>query len=165
MSELHAVFGAGGGAGKALVRMLVAQGKQVRAVTRSGQAAVPPGVENVRADAADPGAALRASKGARVIYHCVNVPYAEWEDTLPAVLESLIQAAGSEGATLVYCDNLYMYGQVRGPMTETTAEAATSGKGKLRGRMAGQLLEAHAAGGNRLMRGRAPFGAQELRVG
>ena len=155
MSELHVVFGAGGGAGNALVRALVAQGERVRAVTRSGHAAVPPGVENVRADAADPAPALLASQGAQVIYHCVNVPYAEWEQTLPAVLENLLQAAETEGATLVYCDNLYMYGRVGGPTTEATAEAAASGKGKLRGRLANQVLEAHAGGRVRATVGRA----------
>lgn len=155
MSDLHVVFGAGGGAGNALVRALVAREERVRAVTRSGRADVPPGVENMRADAADPASALRASEGAQVIYHCVNVPYAEWEETLPAVLESLIQAAGSEGATLVYCDNLYMYGRVQRPMTEVTAEAATSGKGRLRGRLAAQVVEAHVDGRVRATIGRA----------
>ena len=153
--SLHAVFGAGGGAGNALVRALAAQGENVRAITRSGRAEVPPGVENVRADAGEPQSARQACSGASVVYHCVNVPYEEWEATFPRVMDSLIAAAGAAGATLVYCDNLYMYGRVQGEMRETTPAAATSGKGLLRGRLADRVLAAHAAGLVRAAIGRA----------
>lgn len=145
MAELHVVFGASGGAGGALVRALAAQGKEVRAVSRS-PADLPMGVVGVRADALDPRATLEATKGATVVYHCVNVPYAQWDEQLPRVMDNLVAAAANANATLVYMDNLYMYGLPTGPMTESTPEAATSRKGKLRSRLAARLLERHEAG-------------------
>ncbi|QDO89984.1 hypothetical protein FNH13_18025 [Ornithinimicrobium ciconiae] len=51
--ELHVVIGASGGTGSALVRELCKRGRRVRAVNRSGQVDVPPGVDVVAADARD----------------------------------------------------------------------------------------------------------------
>ena len=50
--ELHVIFGASGGVGGAVVRELVAQGKRVRGVTRSGKGDVPAGVALVAGDVA-----------------------------------------------------------------------------------------------------------------
>jgi nucleoside-diphosphate-sugar epimerase len=142
---VHAVFGASGGAGSAVVRALTERGEEVRAVTRGG-GELPAGVEDVRADARDADAAGRAAAGASVVYHCVNVPYPSWPAVLPDVMDSLIRAAGDAGARLVYCDNLYMYGRVRGPITESTPRTADGPKGRLRARLAETLIEAHGKG-------------------
>lgn len=160
MSELHVVFGASGGAGGAVVRALAASGARVRAVSRSGRGSYPEGVEAVRADATDAAAAREAGHGADVMHHCVNVPYSEWVATLPAVMTSLVAAAEESGARLVYCDNLYMYGEVEGPITEETPRRATGVKGRLRIELADRLLEAHAAGRVRavIVRGSDFFG-------
>jgi nucleoside-diphosphate-sugar epimerase len=154
VSELHVVFGAGGSAGGAVVRELAARGKAVRAVTRSGRADVPPGVENARADATDVASARAACAGAAVVYHCVNVPYSEWYTTLPRVMDALIAAAADAGAILVCCDNLYMYGRVNRPLMEDLPYAATTRKGQLRARLANHLLEEHVAGRVRATIGR-----------
>jgi NAD(P)-dependent dehydrogenase (short-subunit alcohol dehydrogenase family) len=47
--HLHVVIGAGGGAGNAVVRVLVAQGKRVRAVGRHPLTSRPAAVESRRA--------------------------------------------------------------------------------------------------------------------
>ena len=152
--DLHVVFGASGGAGGAIVRELVSRGKRVRAVTRSGGGDLPTGVEAVRADAADTVGARQACAGATVVYHAVNVPYPAWAETLPPVMDGLIDAAGAAGATLVYADNLYAYGPVDRPMTEEMPPAATTRKGQLRARLAETLLAAHRAGTVRAVIGR-----------
>ena len=154
MSELSVVLGAGGGAGQAVVRQLVAQGKPVRAVTRSGEGDWPDGAEPVRADAANPDAAREVCAGAAVVYHCVNVPYPRWTETLPGVMDSVIAAAEAVDAALVYCDNLYGYGPVDGPITEDSPRRAEGAKGRLRNRLTDTLLEAHAAGRVQAMIGR-----------
>ncbi len=151
---MNVVLGAGGGAGQAVVRQLVARGEPVRAVTRSGQGHWPDGVETHRADVADPGAAREACAGAAVVYHCVNVPYPLWTDALPPIMDSVIAAAGAADATLVYCDNLYAYGPVAGPITEDAPIRPEGPKGRLRARLAEQLLEAHTAGRVRATIGR-----------
>jgi nucleoside-diphosphate-sugar epimerase len=153
-SDLHVVFGASGGARGAIVRELAKRGKRVRAVTRSGGGDLPTGVEAVRADAANRAEARRACEGATVVYHAVNVPYPAWAETLPPVVDGLIDAAGAAGATLVYADNLYAYGPVERPMTEETPAAATTRKGQLRARLAETLLAAHRAGTVRAVIGR-----------
>lgn len=150
---LHIVFGAGG-AGGALIRELAAQGKAVRAVTRSGRGDVPAGVEIIAADAADPASARAACARAAVVYHAVNVPYPAWPDVLPPVMDSLIAAAGKSNATLVYVDNAYAYGPVDRSMTEDMPAAATTKKGRLRARLAETLLAAHRAGTVRAVIGR-----------
>ncbi|MGK7312946.1 MAG: NAD-dependent epimerase/dehydratase family protein [Candidatus Longimicrobiales bacterium M2_2A_002] len=154
MSETSVVLGAGGGAGQAVVRQLAARGEPVRAVTRSGEGDWPDGTEIARADAGDPAATRDACAGAVVVYHCVNVPYPRWTETLPGVMDSVIAAAGAADATLVYCDNLYGYGPVDGPITEDTPRRAEGAKGRLRNRLADTLLEAHAAGRVRATIGR-----------
>jgi nucleoside-diphosphate-sugar epimerase len=145
VDELHVVFGAGGGAGGAVVRALAETGQEVRAVTRSG-GTLPAGVEDVRADARDRDAVRRACEEATVVYHCVNVPYGDWEAVLPGIMDALIDGASRAGARLVYCDNLYMYGPVSGPIREDSPARATGAKGRLRIRLADTLLAAHADG-------------------
>ena len=145
-NDVHVVFGANGGSGAAIVRQLVAQGKRVRAVSRSGGTAADSQVEVVRADASDPASARAACKGATAIYHCVGVPYTEWAARLPPMLESLISAAGATDAPLVYVDNLYMYGPQDRPLTEDMPNRATGRKGVLRAQLAKRLLAAHARG-------------------
>jgi nucleoside-diphosphate-sugar epimerase len=152
---LHMVFGANGGLGHAVVRQLAEQGKRVRAVTRSGQAAVPPGVELVQADARDPAAARQASAGAGVIYHAINVPYDRWLEVLPAIMENLIAAAASANARLVYGDNLYMYGKVTGPLHEGLPYRPMGKKGQLRAQLADRLIAAHREGQVQAAIGRA----------
>lgn len=151
--DLHVVFGSGG-AGGAIVRELAAQGKRVRAVTRSSRGSVPAGVEWVTADAADPASTKAACAGAAVVYHAVNVPYPAWPQALPPVMSSLIAGAGAANATLVYVDNAYAYGPVNRPMTEAMPDAATTKKGRLRAQLAATLLAAHQAGNVRAVIGR-----------
>lgn len=151
---MNVVLGAGGGAGGAVVRQLVAQGKPVRAVTRTGTGSWPDAVESVRADVAEPAAARVACAGAVVVYHCVNVPYPKWTTVLMRVMDSVIAAAEAADATLVYCDNLYGYGPVDRPMTEDSPLRAEGPKGRLRNRLADRLLEAHGGGHVRATIGR-----------
>lgn len=154
-NELHVVFGATGGAGSALIRELIAGGKRVRAVSRSGKSDGTPGVEVVKGDAADPASARAASAGATTIYHAINVPYQHWYTQLPLLMHNLIDAAASANARLVYIDNLYMYGQVNGAITEDRPNAATTRKGPLRAELAQTLLDAQRSGKVRATIGRA----------
>lgn len=75
--ELHVVIGASGGTGSAIVRELVARGKRVRGVNRSGHANVPSVIEMVRADATNPDNIREVCQGATVVYNCVNPPFAQ----------------------------------------------------------------------------------------
>jgi NAD(P)-dependent dehydrogenase (short-subunit alcohol dehydrogenase family) len=79
--QLHVVLGATGGAGGALVRELAGRGHRVRAVSRKPAAALPEGVEQLTADAADPAQTRTACQGATVVYHCVQRAFGPLEPT------------------------------------------------------------------------------------
>lgn len=153
--ELHVVFGGNGGAGGALVRELASRGRKVRAVSRSGRWDFPAGVEAVRGDATDAARAREVAAGAAVVYHAANVPYPDWAEVLPPMLEGIIGGAAAAGAKLVFVDNLYMYGTTDGPITEDLPPNATTRKGALRARLAERVLDAHRAGTVRAVIGRA----------
>ena len=150
---LHVVFGATGAIGGAVVGELVRAGRRVRAVSRSGQA--PEGAQGAAADASDPAQAARMAAAASVIYHCANPPYTQWPELFPALTSSILGAAESSGAKLVFADNLYAYGPVDGPLREDLPAAAHGRKGQIRAEMAAQLLAAHRDGRARVAIGRA----------
>jgi uncharacterized protein YbjT (DUF2867 family) len=107
---LHVVFGATGAIGGAVVGELLRKGRSVRAVSRGGRA--PAGAQGVAADAADASQAAAAAEGAAVVYHCASPPYTKWPELFPALTRSILGAAESSGAKLVFADNLYAYGPV-----------------------------------------------------
>lgn len=155
MEVLHVVLGATGGAGSAVVRELVSRGRRVRAVSRSGRGEALPGVERVTADVSDAASLRTACAGATIVYHCANIPYPEWSVRLLPIARNVVAACADAGATMVFMDNLYMYGRVTGPMTEATPRNPHGKKGRLRARLEELLLEAHRSGRARVIIGRA----------
>lgn len=129
---LHVVFGAGQ-VGSGLVKVLLERGHQVRVVRRSAQPV--PGAELAVGDARDAVFAAEATRGAAVVYHCMNPSAytgAAWESEFPRLGEALIAAAVANDAKLVCLDNLYGYGIVEGRRTEGTPLAAEGRKGRVR---------------------------------
>jgi nucleoside-diphosphate-sugar epimerase len=109
----------------------------------------------VRGDATDATGLQAICRQAAVVYHCVNVPYTEWHRKLLPIAEAVVGAAAAAGAKLVVMDNLYAYGPVDGPMTETTPRAAQGRKGRLRARLEEFFLGVHRMGRVRVTIGRA----------
>jgi nucleoside-diphosphate-sugar epimerase len=150
---LHVVFGATGAIGGAVAGELLREGRNVRAVSRRGR--VPKGAQGVAADAADPAEAAAAAAGAAVVHHCASPPYTRWPELFPALTRSILAAAESSGAKLVFADNLYAYGPVDGPLREDPPALAHGRKGRVRAEMAAELLGAHRDGRVRVAIGRA----------
>ncbi|MEZ4401261.1 MAG: NAD-dependent epimerase/dehydratase family protein [Kofleriaceae bacterium] len=144
---LHVILGAGQ-IGPLVAARLLALGYRVRMVRRGRFGAeVPPGVTTANADVNDPIALDAAVAGATAIYHCVNPPYTAWASQLMPMTHAIIGAAQRAGAHLVVLDNLYMYGRAPGGrMTEATALAPCSRKGRLRAEAAAALEAARARG-------------------
>jgi nucleoside-diphosphate-sugar epimerase len=153
VDSAHVVYGATGGIGGALLGELLRRGKTVRAVSRSG--AAPVGAEGAAVDAANAAEAAAAASGAGVVYHCVNPGYTQWPELLPPVSRSILGAAESSGAKLVYADNLYAYGPVEGPLREDLPTAASGPKGRTRVEVAEEMLAAHREGRVRVTIARA----------
>ncbi len=151
----HVIFGTGA-IGLARMDALRRRGETVRLVNRSGAARVPDGVEVVGGNAADPQFTTAVTRGARVVYQTLNPPYSRWSQEFPALQAGVLAAAQAAGARLVSMENVYLYGRPAGqPLTETRAHAAHTRKGKLRARMAEELMAAHHAGRVEVAAGRA----------
>ena len=146
------VLGAAGGIGAHVVEALLAQGRSVRAVTRTATP-LSDGVEPVLADLRDPAALRAAVAGADVVVHAAQPAYTRWPQEFPALTAAIADAA--EGTRLVFADNLYGYGPVDGPLTEDLPGAATDVKGRVRVAMAEDLLRRHRAGRLEVVLGRA----------
>jgi nucleoside-diphosphate-sugar epimerase len=151
---LHVVVGTGP-LGLAIVRRLVRNGERVRAINRSGQAELPPGVELVAADASDGSRLAQALAGGTILCHCASTPYHTWPKTLPPIMTAVIQVAAATDARIVYGDNLYAYGPVAGPLTEDLPYRPRGANARMRAELAATLMEAHGNGLVRATIGRA----------
>lgn len=146
MSDIHVVVGAGP-VGQATATRLAERGDQVLLASRSGGGREVPGVRRVAADASDAEALARLAEGAVAIYNCVNPPsYTVWQQQWPPIAAAMLTAAERSGAVLGIAGNLYPYGPVDVPMTESLPDAATGPKGALRGRIWADALAAHREG-------------------
>jgi nucleoside-diphosphate-sugar epimerase len=151
----HVIFGTGA-IGLATLDALRRRGETARLVNRSGTAPVPDDVEVLGGDASDPAFTTAAANGAQVVYQTLNPPYHQWVELFPALQASVLAAAQATGARLVSMENVYLYGPPAGqPLTETRPDTAQTKKGKLRARMARELLAAHEAGNVQVAIGRA----------
>jgi nucleoside-diphosphate-sugar epimerase len=151
----HVVLGAGA-VGMAVVEALVRRGESVRIVNRSGLREPIAGVQSATGDITDPAFAASSTQGARVIYQALNPPYHRWGQEFPGLQAAAIAAAQAAGARLVVMDNVYMYGRANGrPFTEDRAVDAHTRKGRVRARMARDLMAAHDAGRVQVTVGRA----------
>jgi uncharacterized protein YbjT (DUF2867 family) len=126
-SNLHVVFGSGP-LGLSVVDELLQQGAKVRVVNRSGKADVPDQVEVVQADINDPSQAVQACKDAAYVYQCAQPPYHQWVEKFPQLHQNILEASAAAGARLIIGDNLYMYGEVDGPIHEELPYTATTRK-------------------------------------
>jgi nucleoside-diphosphate-sugar epimerase len=142
---LHVIVGAGP-VGTATAKLLAGNGEQVRIVTRSGGGPDHPAIERVAADASDAEQLSKLSTGAVALYNCANPLYHRWLTDWPPLAAALLTATENSGAVLTIADNLYGYGPVDGPITESTPLAATHPKLKLRADMWREALAAHEAG-------------------
>ena len=94
------------------------------------------------ADLLNAGQTAEAVKGSEIVYLAAGLPYKAkiWSEQWPIIMRNVIDACKMHQAKLVFFDNAFMYGQVKGIMTEETAFNAVSSKGKTRGNIAQMLL-------------------------
>ncbi len=95
------------------------------------------------ADLLNAGQTAEAVKGSEIVYLAAGLPYKAkiWKEQWPVIMRNVIDACKMHQAKLVFFDNVYMYGQVKGIMTEETPFNAVSIKGKARARVAQMLLD------------------------
>jgi len=155
MTDRHVVVGAGA-AGQAVASHLAERGSHVTIVTRSGTDTGIGGVEHVAADASDADSLTSVLSDADVLYNCANPgAYTKWMAVWPPLASAMLTVAERTGTTYAITGNLYPYGPLDEPMTESHPDAATDKKGKLRAGMWADALAAHRDGRVRAVEVRA----------
>jgi len=143
---MHTILGAGGAIGSLLRNELRDRGEPIRLVGRNVSPAG--ATEAVRADLSRLQETVEAVAGSAVVYLVVGLKYElrVWRELWPRVMSNAIEACKRANAKLVFFDNVYMYGKVRGPMTEGTPFNPCSKKGEIRAKIATMLLDEVKAG-------------------
>src|SRR5690625_1940146 len=132
------VLGATGGMGYALVNELVSREVHVTAFARNevklkqmfgGESFV----TLFQGDAFSQIDLDTATEVNEVIFHAINLPYADWQTELPKLTKNIIASVKKNGAKLAIVDNVYSYGRSFGKkINETTVKTPHTKKGKIR---------------------------------
>ena len=145
MSGIHVVVGAGP-VGKALAELLANDGESVIVITRSGSGPTHKNITRAAADISDLSKLLEIAPKAVAIYNCANPEYSKWAKEWPPMAAAFLGYAEKTGAVLVTCSNLYGYGPVDVPMTESLPLNASGVNGKVRAKMWMDAKALHDAG-------------------
>lgn len=142
----HIILGAGGAIGNILARTLLSHGEKVRLVSRSERHLE--GAESAKADLTDARGTLDVVEDMSVVYLLPGLPYdfSIWQKTWPMIMKNAIEACSAKNSRLIFFDNVYAYGKVDGPMTESSPINPSSRKGELRAKIADELLSAAKGG-------------------
>lgn len=137
------ILGAGGAIADELLGAITLRGKgeSVRLVSRT--ALKRRGCEAVAADLTRPEDVQRAVEGSDLVYLVAGLEYntSVWRESWPRIMQNVIDACTRQQCRLVFFDNVYMYGPVKGKMTEESPFCPTSKKGEVRAKIALSLLD------------------------
>ena len=144
---MQTILGANGVIGRELSRQLASYTARIRQVSRT-PGRVNPTDQLMSADLLDAGATASAVAGSSIVYLVAGLKYdyRVWQEQWPVVMRNTIDACKRHHAALVFFDNVYAYGRVDGPMTETTPYNPTSRKGEVRARIATMLMDEARSG-------------------
>src|SRR5690625_3239276 len=132
------VLGASGGMGYALVCELVSRGYEVTAFARNKDRLEQlflkePNVTLYPGNAFSMTELDDAVEGNDVIFHAINLPYADWQTKLPKLTKNIIATAKKNKARLAIVDNIYSYGRSLGDkVKESTPKQPHTKKGNIR---------------------------------
>jgi nucleoside-diphosphate-sugar epimerase len=154
---MHTILGAGGAVANALTRELSNHNETIRLISRKPISNPNKNVSWKKADLLNYAELLGASKGSSVIYLTAGLIYDKniWKAQWPVIMRNVINVAKETQARLIFFDNVYMYGLVNGPMTETTPYNPCSAKGEVRAAIATKLMDEAKAGNIRASIARA----------
>ncbi len=143
---LHTILGANGTIATELIPILQSSGEKIRLVSRNPKKI--DGTEIIAADVLNREQVFQAVKGSDIVYLLVGLQYSikVWRTSWPAIMRNTIDACKTYNAKLVFFDNVYMYGKVKGKMTESTPFNPCSEKGKVRAEIDEMLLKEMKSG-------------------
>jgi len=151
---MHTILGINGISGHGLATALKEKGLPVRGVGRSAGKGP---WEHTKANVLDAAELLRALAGSETVYLVVGLDYniKVWQRDWPIVMSNTIEACLAHGSKLVFMDNVYAYGYVRGVMREDQPLRPNSKKGKVRAEILTMLRTAMQKRGLRATVGRS----------
>jgi len=155
---MHIILGAGGPVANALTNELEQNNQAVRLVSRKPINPNKTTTTWQKADLLNYNELLAATEGASIIYLCAGLVYDKevWRQQWPVIMQNVINVTKRANARLIFFDNVYMYGLVKGEMTETTPYNPTSEKGKIRMGIANMVMNEVKAGTLNATIARAP---------
>jgi len=145
---MHTILGAGGPVADALTRELSNNNETVRLVSRRPIVSAGKNITWRKADLLNYAELTEAVKGSTVIYLTAGLVYDKevWKTQWPVIMQNVINLAKATNARLIFFDNVYSYGLVDGPMTESSPYNPCSVKGEVRARIAEKLMDEAKAG-------------------
>jgi nucleoside-diphosphate-sugar epimerase len=139
---MQTILGANGVIARELSKNLITYTADIRQVSRN-----PKRVNHTdqlfSADLLDYAQVEKAVAGSEVVYLLAGLVYNAkvWQEQWPIVMRNVLDACKRHNSKLVFFDNVYAYGHVRGVMTEETPFNPNSKKGEVRARIATMLLD------------------------
>lgn len=139
---MQTILGANGIIGQELSRHLPNYTSNIRQVSRNPKK-VNASDETVTADLLNYAQTENAVAGSDIVYLVAGLKYETktWQEQWPKVMRNTIDACKKHNSKLIFFDNVYAYGLVRGTMTEETPFNPRSKKGEVRARIAAMLLD------------------------
>jgi len=109
---------------------------------------LPAGATFTSCDVTDANSVAAATTGREIAICTVGFPYSApiWQRAWPAAMNAMLSACEKAGARFVFADNLYMYGPVTVPLTETMPLTSYGQKPRIRAEITRLWQDAHAAG-------------------
>ncbi len=139
---MQTILGANGAIATQLSKHLPDFTSQLRQVSRHPKR-INASDELVSADLLNYEQTEKAVAGSEIVYLLAGLKYdiKVWQRDWPVLMRNVIDACKKHRAKLVFFDNVYSYGLVKGPMLEETPFNPSSRKGEVRAKIATMLLD------------------------
>ncbi len=139
---MQTILGANGIIAQELSKHLLQYTTRVRQVSRNPKK-INPTDELVPADLLNYEQTEKAVAGSEVVYLLAGLKYETkvWQEQWPKIMNHVTDACKKHNSKLVFFDNVYAYGYVKGVMTEETPYNPVSRKGEVRARIATHLMD------------------------
>lgn len=138
---MQTILGSTGVIGTELAKSLTQYTDKIRLVSRNPKS-VNSTDQLVIADLTNPDQVLNAVEGSDVVYLTAGLQYKIniWQTQWPIIMKNVISACKTHKAKLVFFDNVYAYGLVKGWMKEDTLVNPVSKKGEVRAQIAQMIM-------------------------
>lgn len=138
---MQTILGSTGVIGTELAKSLLQYTDKIRLVSRKSKK-VNPTDELFTADLLNADQVLKAVEGSDVVYLTAGLQYKIriWQNQWPIIMKNVINACKTYKTKLVFFDNVYAYGLVKGWMKEDTLVNPSSKKGEVRAQIAQMIM-------------------------